>query len=183
MITQPLDIAASSLVVIDVQGKLAQLMHDKDALFRNIIILIKAAKALDIPITWCQQVPRALGPTLPAIADLLTGLQPIDKAAFSCCGSDLFNAALNALDRPQTLLCGIETHVCVYQTAMDLARKGYQVTVVADAVSSRTVQNRQTALARMTAAGIVVASTEMVLFELLRTAEHDKFREIARLVK
>jgi len=183
MITRPLDIASSSLVVIDVQGKLAQLMHDKETLFKNIIILIKAAKALDIPIVWCQQVPHALGPTLPAIAELLTGLQPIDKAAFSCCGNDAFNDALNGIDRPQTLLCGIETHVCVYQTAMDLTRKGYEVTVVADAVSSRTAENKQVALFRMAAAGIAVASAEMVLFELLRTAEHGKFREIARLVK
>ncbi len=182
-VTQPLDITTTSLVVIDVQGKLAQIMHDKDVLFKNISILIKGAKALDIPITWCQQVPNALGPTVPEIAELLTGLEPIDKSAFSCCGCEAFNEAVNSLGRGQVILCGIETHVCVYQTAMDLQRKGYQVAVIADAVSSRTFENKHIALARMGNMGITVLSTEMVLFELLRTAEHEKFREIAKLVK
>ena len=124
------------LIVVDVQGKLAQLMYDKHVLFKNIQILIKAAKILDIPVLWCQQCPDSLGPTVPEIAQLLAANEPIDKAAFSCCGSEEFNARLNELARQQVLLCGIEAHVCIYQTAVDLLRKGFSVDVIADDVSS-----------------------------------------------
>jgi nicotinamidase-related amidase len=171
------------LVVVDVQGKLAQLMADKEALFRNIQILIQAAQVLEIPILWCQQVPEALGPTVPEIARLLTGIEPINKASFSCCGEERFNEELDRTNVRQVLLCGIETHVCVYQTSMDLLARGLEPTVIADAVSSRTTQNRQIALTRLAAEGARIASTEMVLFELLKTAQHPRFKQIARLVK
>jgi len=178
-----LEIRESTLVVVDVQGKLAQLMADKEALFQNIRILIQAAKLLEIPILWCQQVPQALGPTVPEIAELLTGLEPIDKASFSCCGDEQFVSRLSALDRRQVLLCGIETHICIYQTARDLLGRGQEVTVLADAVSSRTLENRRIALERLACEGAAVASTEMVLFELLKTAKHPQFKPIAKLVK
>jgi nicotinamidase-related amidase len=209
-----LEIHNCCLVVVDVQGKLAQLMADKETLFRNIQILIQAAKILEIPILWCQQVPEALGPTLPEIAQLLTGtgvegvppsnrrqslpptrsgddhdkrvwnpIEPINKASFSCCGEEKFNQGLEKTNARQVLLCGIETHVCVYQTAMDLLARGLEPTVVADAVSSRTAQNRQIALTRLAAEGAKIGSTEMVLFELLQTAQHPQFRQIAKLVK
>ena len=178
-----LEIPQASLVVVDVQGKLAQLMLDKETLFKNIRILIQAAKILEIPILWCQQVPAALGPTVPEIAELLAGTEPIDKASFSCAGHAPFNAKLEALGRKQVLLCGIETHVCVYQTAMDLLVRGFEVTVVADAVSSRTADNKQIALTRLAAEGAAIASTEMALFELLGTAKHPQFKPIAKLVK
>ena len=173
----------SCLVVIDVQGKLAQLMYEKQSLFQNIEILIQSSAILDIPILWCQQCPSALGPTLPGIAELLEGLEPIDKASFSCCGVERFNTELESLKRNQTILCGIETHVCVYQTALDLLQKHYDVNVVSDAVSSRTIENKQTALLAMSAAGVKIKSMEMILFELLRTAEHPQFKQISRLVK
>jgi len=178
-----LEIQNACLVVVDVQGKLAQLMVDKESLFKNVRILIQAAQILDIPILWCQQVPEALGPTVPEIAELLAGEEPIDKAHFSCCGEERFTAELNALGREQVLLCGIEAHVCIYQTAMDLMEGGLEITIVADAVSSRTELNRETALDRMAAEGANISSTEMTLFELLKTARHPQFREIARLVK
>ena len=178
-----LDIRNSLLIIVDVQGKLAQLMHDKDTLFKNIEILVKAAKILDIPILWCQQCPDSLGPTIPEIARLLADYEPINKSSFSCCGEENFNIRLNESSREQIILCGIETHVCIYQTAFDLLRKGFHVDVVADAVSSRTLDNKQIALAKMTAGGINISCTEMVLFELLKTAEHPRFKEIARLIK
>jgi nicotinamidase-related amidase len=170
-------------VVVDVQGKLAQLMHAREVLFKNIRILIQAAKILDIPILWCQQCPAALGPTAAQIAELLTDHKPIDKSAFSCCGDETFNTRLNELKRGQILLCGIETHVCIYQTAVDLLRKGFGVDVAADAVSSRTLDNRQIALKRLARLGVNISSVEMALFELLGTAEHPKFRQIAKLIK
>ncbi len=178
-----LDIQKCCLVVVDVQGKLAQLMYDKQALFKNIQILIKAAKILNIPILWCQQSPESLGPTVPEIAQLLTDNEPLNKAAFSCCGAEPFNTKLNELARQQVLLCGIEAHVCIYQTAVDLLRKGYYVDVIADAVSSRTLENKQIGLERMAAYRINISCTEMALFELLRTAEHPKFKQIAALIK
>lgn len=178
-----LEIDRCCLVVVDIQGKLAQLMADKETLFQNARILIQAARILEIPILWCQQVPQALGPTVPEVAELLAGVEPIDKASFSCAGHEPFNVQLHALARRQVLLCGIETHVCIYQTAMDLLRRDFDVTVVGDAVSSRTAQNRQIALARLATEGAAVAGTEMVLFELLKTAQHPQFKPIARLVK
>jgi len=166
-----------------VQGKLAQLMHGKEVLFKNIQILIQAAKVLDIPILWCQQCPAALGPTVPEIAELLAGNEPINKSAFSCCGVEIFNSRLNELARDQILLCGIETHVCIYQTAVDLLRKGFRVDIATDAVSSRTLDNKQIALRRLAGQGVNISSVEMALLELLRTAEHPKFRQIAKLIK
>jgi nicotinamidase-related amidase len=178
-----LDIQQCCLTVVDIQGKLAQLMHGRDALFKNVQILIQAAKILEIPILWCQQCPDALGPTVPEIAQLLDDNKPINKSAFSCCGAEQFNAGLKGLARNQILLCGIETHVCIYQTAIDLLGRGFTVNIIADAVSSRALENKQIAISRLTAEGAKISCTEMVLFELLKTAEHPKFKQIAKLIK
>jgi nicotinamidase-related amidase len=178
-----LDLQECGLVVVDVQGRLAQLMHEREILFKNIRILIQAAKILDIPILWCQQCPDALGPTVPEISELLCDTQPIDKSSFSCCGDDGFCAALKNLGRKQILLCGIEAHVCIYQTAVDLLRMDCDVSVIADAVSSRTSENKEIGLAAAQAEGPKVTSTEMAIFELLRSADHPKFKQIAKLVK
>ncbi|MBN2591678.1 MAG: hydrolase [Sedimentisphaerales bacterium] len=178
-----LEIENCSLVVVDVQGKLAQIMYEKEVLFKNIQILIKAANILNIPILWCQQVPKALGPTIPEISELLPDVEPINKASFSCCSEEQFNNKLNKLNVEQVLICGIETHICVYQTALDLHKKGFDVNVVADAVSSRTLENKTIALERMAHESCKIGSVEMALFELLKTAEHPNFKEIARLIK
>jgi len=178
-----LEIQKCCLVVVDVQGRLAQLMHERENLFKNIQILINAAKILDIPIIWCQQCPKALGDTVPQIAELLSGNETINKASFSCCGQDQFNIKLNSLNRSQVILCGLETHICIYQTAVDLSKKGFDVNVIADAVSSRTMENKQIALARIAAEGTSVSCTEMALFELLKTADHPSFKQIAKLIK
>ncbi len=178
-----LDTGKCCLVVVDVQGKLAQLMHSKEALFKNIQIFIKAANILSIPILWCQQCPDSLGPTVPEIAELLSDNEPINKAAFSCCGAEQFNNMLNKLNRNQVILCGIETHVCIYQTAVDLLLKGFSVDVIADAVSSRTLENKQIGIDRIASEGANISCIEMTLFELLKTAEHPQFKNIAKLIK
>ncbi len=178
-----IDIEKCCLVVVDVQGKLAQLMDGKESLFANIEVLIKAAKALEMPILWCQQNPRALGPTVPQLVKLLGGVEPVDKMSFSCCGDTGFIEKLNALKATDVILCGIEAHVCIYQTAMDLLDRDLDVHLIADAVSSRTAANRQIAVRRLTAEGANLSSTEMILFELLKTAEHPEFRELCRLIK
>lgn len=170
------------LVVVDVQGKLADLMHEKEQLFKNVRTLIQAANILDIPILWYEQKPESLGPTVPQIAELLSEYNPHPKASFSC-GGEAFYEMLEILDKDHVVLCGIESHICVYQTAADLMSTGYEVDVVADAVSSRTPENKHIALERMRDDGANISCVEMVLFELLGTSDHPKFREIAKLIK
>ena len=178
-----IDAKKCCLVVVDVQGKLAQLMVDKESLFANIGVLIKAANALEMPILWCQQNPAALGPTVECLRELLDGVEPVDKFSFSCCGDDSFIDKLVGLNVRDVIVCGIESHICVYQTVMDLLDGDYDVHLIADAVSSRTAANKAIAIKRLTAEGANLSCTEMVLFELLGTAKHPKFRELARLIK
>lgn len=173
----------SALLIIDVQTKLAERMDRKDEFLANIRVLIQAAQALKIPVLWTEQVPAKLGPTVPALRQMFKKVMPIAKTAFSCCGEKAFLERLTQLKRSQMILAGIETHVCVYQTAFDLRKAGYEIQVVADAVASRTAQNKKIGLERMLAFGTAVTSTEMVVFELLKTAAHPQFKKIARLIK
>jgi len=174
---------STALVIVDVQGKLASLMHDREQLYLNLQILVKGARILELPIFWLEQYPEGLGPTIPEVAELLSGLEPMPKVCFSACGLEEFADKLRSGGRWQILICGIETHICVYQTARDLLADGYHVQVVADAVSSRTAGNRQIGLDRMAALGAHITSVEMALFELLRQAGTPPFKEIARLVR
>jgi nicotinamidase-related amidase len=173
----------SLLAIVDVQGKLAHLVCDKEILHMNLQRLIQCASILKIPICWVEQNPRGLGATIPEIAELLTAESPIPKMTFSAFKSDTFVNKLAAYNRKQILLAGIETHVCIYQTASDLLEKGYQVHVVVDAVSSRLSSNKQIGLARMKMEGAIMSSTEMAIFELLGTAEHPCFKAIVKILK
>ena len=173
------------LVVVDIQEKLAKLVHDKDRVVSNSVILVKIAQALEIPILWCQQVPDVLGPTVHDLWGLFlkAEMESMDKTTFSCCGNPAFMQKIDEI-KPQTaIVCGIESHVCVFQTVMDLIQHGLYVHVVADAVSSRTNENKQIGLHRMAKEGAVITSTEMLLFELLRDSKHPNFRELAKLIK
>jgi nicotinamidase-related amidase len=171
------------LMIIDIQGKLAHMMHEWEMLFESVQKLIRGMQALDIPIVWMEQNPLAIGRTVSEIAELLEPAEPIEKLSFSCCGNDRFLEMLADLNRKQTLLAGIETHICVYQTAVDLLHRGYDVQVVADAVSSRTAQNRRIGLQKMCDAGAVLTSVETALFELLRVADRPDFRKILKIIK
>jgi nicotinamidase-related amidase len=171
------------LLVVDIQGKLAELMDNREAVYHNIKKLIRGMQALDVPVIVAEQRPEKLGPTIPEIAGLLPGITPLAKLAFSCCGNQAIMAAIRELKRPQVVLAGIETHICIWQTAYDLLSNGYEVYVAADAVSSRTAGDRETALARMRDRKMNVVSTEMALFELLKTADHPRFRNIQEIVK
>ena len=173
----------TALIIVDVQGKLAHLMYRKEPLFENLRKIIKGARILGIPILWAEQNPEKLGPTIPEIADLLSDIQPISKLNFSCCGNDRFLQALKASKREQFLVAGIETHVCVYQTAVDLVGLGYEVQIVSDAVSSRTMENKEVGLQKLREAGAPLTSTETALFELLKVAEGKQFKEILKIVK
>jgi len=178
-----LKIESTVLVVVDVQGKLANLMYGRQALFENLQKAIKGIQVLEIPILWVEQNPEGLGPTIPEITDLLIDIEPIGKISFSSCRNELFIQALKAADCNQVLIVGIETHICVYQTAMDLVDSGYEVHIVTDAVSSRTQDNKQVALQKMKDSGVNLTSTEMALFELLGAAEGKKFMQILKIVK
>ena len=173
----------SILVIIDIQEKLFRVMNEKEALTSNIQKLIKGIQIMDIPIIVTEQNPDGLGPTIPEISSILPGLHPIPKFSFSCCGEEGFRQLLEDSHRKQILITGIETHICVYQTAIDLLGSGYEVQVVADCISSRTAKNRDIALNRMSIEGALLTSTEMVLFELLKTAKEERFKAISAIVK
>lgn len=178
-----LDSTDTALVLIDVQGRLAQLMFDKAHLFSRLETVVSGVRLLDVPLLCTEQIPDKLGPTIPGLMELMPDVTPIPKTAFSCWGEPAFREQLEALGRNCIVLAGIETHVCVVQTALDLVNSGYSVQVVADAVSSRDQRNREAALRRMQAAGVCVTTVEMVLFELMRDATHPAFRDLLRLVK
>jgi len=178
-----LNTANTVLLLIDFQERLFPVMHDKEKLLRNIVKLVKGARVLEIPIILTEQYPKGLGSTIPEIKELIPDVKPVEKVCFSCCDEASFGEALGALKRRQVLIAGIEAHICVYQTAMSLARAGYEVQVVGDGVSSRDPENKLVALFKMGAAGISPTTTEMALFELLKVAKGDKFKQISSIVK
>ena len=171
------------LIVVDFQDNLFQVMQDKENLLDNAAKVIKGAKVFNIPIIITEQSPEKLGPTMPALARELSGSETIGKESFSSWANIKFREKLESASRRQAIIMGIECHVCVYQTVLDLIDHGYSVHVVADAVSSRTKENSDTGLAAMKRAGAHLTSTEMVLFELVRSAGDAKFKEIYKIVK
>jgi nicotinamidase-related amidase len=169
--------ADSSLVLIDIQERLAAVMPAREAVVRAAGILAEAAAQLGIPVLATEQYPRGLGPTVPELtAKLPADAKRMEKTSFSACGA-------LPLARPQAILAGMEAHVCVLQTALELAAEGREVFVVADAICSRTEANRANALTRLEKAGVVVTNTESVLFEWLRDASHEHFRAISKLIR
>ncbi len=171
------------LVLVDVQTKLAALMADREAMIANQQRMIRGAQILGLPILWNEQYPEGLGPTIPDLAELLTENNALAKRSFSCCGNEVFVDQLKATGRKQVLLLGIESHVCVYQTAADLTAADFEVHAVVDAISSRTPANKEIGLEKMRDLGAKLTSTETALFELLRVAQGPQFKEISKLVK
>jgi len=171
------------LVLVDIQGKLAQMMHEKDRFIERNATLVRGMRALDVPIVWVEHNPEGLGRTVPEVARHLDGLKPVEKNTFSCCGNEGFLEALVEAGRKQILLAGMETHICILLTALELVERGLEVQVVADAVSSRRLENKQNALSRLRDAGVVVTNVETALYELMRDAAHPRFREILKLIK
>jgi nicotinamidase-related amidase len=174
---------SSVLIVTDVQGRLAEIMHERDAFFQGLTTLIQAARVLDVPIVWMEQVPDKMGPTTPEVARLLEGMEPIAKKSFSGWGEPRVREALNRLGRRQVLLTGIETHICILQTAADLVREGFGVQVVADAVASRYPLNKEIGLERAREAGASLTTVETAVFEIMGEAGGPAFREIIGLIK
>ena len=176
----------TALIVIDVQERLFPAMDSdhREEVMRNLKVLAATAQRLQVPTLATEQYPKGLGHTLPEMkAALPTGLEPIEKVAFSCWGVEAFRSRLTASGARQVLLGGIEAHVCVLMSALDLLAAGYGVHIVADAVTSRTQANWRLAMDQLRQAGAVVTTTETALFQLLRQADSDDFRELARLIR
>jgi nicotinamidase-related amidase len=178
-----LDKEDALLVVIDIQTKLFPHIHEGAAVAEAASRAIRGFRALGVPVLVTEQVPAALGPTIEELRKETEGIVPIEKSAFSCCGEKAFTAAIAATGRRKILLAGIESHVCVYQTARDLVEGGYEVYLLADAVSSRRESDRTIALRRLEQMGVRLFTVEMALFEILREAGTDDFRKILRIVK
>lgn len=171
------------LVLIDIQGKLAQIVDESDFVVNNIATVVQGAKLLQVPILWLEQYPKGLGPTDERIRVHLTDQQPIEKITFSAYDTEAFVQALEQTGRKKVLLAGIETHICVYQTAAHLLANGYEVEVLADCVSSRTAGNREVGIQKMLQLGATITSVEMALFEMQQVAKGDTFKAISQLVK
>lgn len=170
------------LLIVDIQEKLFPKIDQRELLLKNTEILIETAKALSIPIVLSEQYPSGLGTTLPSIKQILPAQIPcVEKLHFSCMQHPGFEDKLS--ERPQIIVVGIETHVCIYQTVSDLLLKDYWVWVPADAVGSRTKLNWETGLSLMEREGAWIASTENLIFRLLKTAGTDTFKTIAKLLK
>ncbi len=182
---RPLEAEQCALIVVDMQEKLLPPIWEKERLVRNVQLLIRLAGILKIPALVTTQYAKGLGNTVPDIASMLPDTQPIDKLMFSCFGSDVFCSLLKRLpgQRTTVLLSGMETHICVMQTALGALREGYLVHVASDAVSSRTELNWRIGLDRMRAAGAILSSTEMMIYELLRSSGAPAFREILPYLK
>ncbi len=173
----------SALVIIDVQGRLARIMQNADELFRNLAMLIKGARLLNVPIIWMEQLPDKLGRTVEEVSEHLQGLTPISKDVFSCGQNEEFNKALDKIDPENVILAGIETHICVYQTAKDLLEKNYNVEVVTDATSTRLYYNKEIGLKKIRRARGQITSVETILFELQGKATGENFKKLIQIIK
>lgn len=173
------------LVVVDVQERLFNAMdaERRDDMVANVKILASAARRLDVPVLVTEQYPKGLGRTLPELRTLLGDTPPFEKTAFSCAGADGFMDRVRALGADHVILTGIEAHVCVLLTALDLLGRGLRVSVVADAVCSRRPANLEIGLDQARQAGAVVTATETVVFQLLGGADSDAFRELSKLLR
>ena len=175
--------ADSILVIVDVQERLAAAMEAPAlaGMKKNAGILIQAAAALGIPVLATEQYPKGLGRTVDEVAERIP--QTIEKTCFSCAGAESFSGELRRAGRAQIVLAGMEAHVCVLQSALDLHTMGFEVFVVADACCSRRAENHRNAMERMRAAGVTVTNTESTVFEWLRDARHEQFKAVSALVR
>jgi nicotinamidase-related amidase len=178
-----LELFRSALVVVDVQPTLMPLIHESERVIDRISFLAKIARLLEIPVFATEQNPSRMGSTHETIAPLVADPAPFSKMSFSACGCGAFTNALQATGRRQVVVVGVETHICVGQTAQGLLDAGYEVVVCPDAVSSRSLERHKLGMERIRDAGCVPAHTESVAYEWLGTAEHEKFREALAIVK
>ncbi len=173
---------SAALLIIDVQDRLVKAMNNHQSVEDGITLLQQGMQLLNVPTLITEQYPRGLGNTVLSIADKAPHSTVIEKTTFSCCGEQSFWPALAAMERQQIIVTGMETHVCVLQTVLDLINAGYQVHLPFDATCSRNDANRDNAIQRMQQAGAVITNVESVLFELLRAAGSAEFKTISKLI-
>ncbi len=173
----------SLLVIIDVQDKLAKVMKRRQSVISNISHLIEMSKLLSIPIVLTEQYPKGLGITVEEIISSLPEYKPIEKMSFNCCDDENFINVVKGYGKRKVILTGMETHICVLQTAIGLMEKGYHVHVISDAVCSRSEDNWKVGLEFMRDAGAVITCTETVLFQNLKTAGTEEFKTIIKKIK
>ncbi len=171
------------LHIVDVQERIFGVMHNAEFIKANMVRLVKGLQILNVPIIRMEQYPKGLGHTIPEIGELLADEPVLEKSCFSSCNQPDFLTALKSSGRDKILVIGVESHVCVYQTVIGLLYRGYEVEVVADAVSSRTERNYELALRIMENEGAKLTTVEMALFELLQESGTDEFKKISQLVK
>ena len=173
----------TALLIIDVQEKLLAVMQDKEKIVENILKLIDFAKIVNLPIIMTEQYPKGLGLTIEQIKNRIPEIVPIEKTAFSCFGVEGFKERLENYNMSTIIIVGIESHVCVSQTALDALDYNMRVCVISDAISSRTQENYLVGLERMRDNGVIIASTEMLMFELLKDAKTREFKKAQFLLK
>lgn len=171
-------------LIIDFQEKLVPVIDNNEELIHNTQILIKGLQALQVPMIITQQYTKGIGMTVPAFAELFgENFCYEDKVAFSCAEDEATLEKLRILGKKNIIVCGIEAHICVLQTVIDLIAMGYNVLLVEDCIGSRKESNRQIGIRRALQEGAIPTSYESILFELTRVAKTDTFKEISRLIK
>ena len=178
-----LDVSGAALAVVDIQERLVPAMFERERLVRKAVQLIRGCSLLNIPTVATEQYPKGIGPTIKEVASAIPTFAPMEKLDFSSCGAPAFVPALRTLNASSVILCGIEAHVCVTQTCLDLLRDGFQVFVASDATSSRSPEDWRAGIERMRSAGAVTVSVEMALFELLKTSGRPEFKGMLGIVK
>lgn len=174
----------AALAVIDMQEAFRPVITDFAEVASRIAIAVEGARLLEVPVLVTEQYPKGLKHTAGEIVERLpVALKPIEKSCFSSCGADDFISQLTSRNVKQVLVCGIEAHICVLQTSLDLLARGFEVFLLVDCITSRRPENKQAALARLTQAGAIQTTLEMVLFEMMRTADSPQFKAIQKLIK
>ena len=169
-------------LIIDIQEKLVNMLKD-DKIKKNSEILAKAANILNIPVIITEQYPKGLGNTISEIKNNLINVQYTEKTNFNACLEPNIIELIKNSNRKQIIIFGIEAHICVLQTAFDLLNRGYEIYIVEEATGSRKEENKQLALKRLIHAGCQIVTTEMVIFELLKSSKHPNFKEVQALIK
>ncbi len=173
----------TTAVIVDIQERLFPFIHEHDTLAENTVKLLKGLIILDIPILATQQYTKGLGPTISQISEVFKDFEVIEKLTFSCYGESNFVKALKNSGKKYVLLMGIEAHICVLQTALDLLENGFQPVLVEDCVSSRNPNDKMVAIERLRSEGAIITTLESVLFEMCVVAGSDQFKAISKLVK
>jgi len=178
-----LEAADAVLLIVDVQERLSAVMRERDEVVENIVHLIETAKCLGVPVLLTEQHSKGLGPTVTTIKAALPQYAPIEKITFSCCAAEDFQKSLHALGRKTVIMCGMEAHVCVLQTCVDLLEDGCAVHVAEDCVTSRTGGNKAGGIEYMRQAGAVVTSCETAMFQLMKRADIGAFKALSKRIK